>query len=71
MNSNLTLPAFGSMSSAPNESLLPRLVFRMVEKIDGWRRYHRTARELRGLSDFQLNDIGIERADIEGIARKF
>ena len=34
MNSNLTLPAFGSMSSAPNESLLPRLVFRMVEKID-------------------------------------
>ncbi len=32
--------------------------------------YHRTARELTGLSDHTLRDIGISRLDIQSIARQ-
>ena len=33
-----------------------------------WSNAQRTQRELRALSDTQLNDIGINRGDIEAIA---
>jgi uncharacterized protein YjiS (DUF1127 family) len=34
------------------------------------RQYHRTVKELRGLTDKELNDIGINRGDIHSIASK-
>ncbi|MCA9715845.1 MAG: DUF1127 domain-containing protein [Geminicoccaceae bacterium] len=70
MNTNLTLPAYGAMSSS-SESALARLIFRFVEKIDSYRRYRRTYTELSGLSDHELRDIGLERGEIDMIARKF
>lgn len=35
-----------------------------------WRMYNETVRELNRLNARQLNDLGINRADIERIARK-
>ena len=35
-----------------------------------WRMYTETVRELNKLNARQLNDLGINRADIEAIARK-
>jgi len=35
-----------------------------------WRMYNETVRELNKLNARQLNDLGINRADIESIARK-
>ena len=39
------------------------------QSIRDWSCAQRTLRELRALSDIQLNDIGINRGDIEAIAR--
>ncbi|MBC6408619.1 MAG: DUF1127 domain-containing protein [Rhodobacteraceae bacterium] len=41
--------------------------------MDSWHehsRYRTTLRELNTLSERELNDLGIARADIEGIARE-
>ncbi|MCB1971522.1 MAG: DUF1127 domain-containing protein [Geminicoccaceae bacterium] len=57
--------------SSSSESALARLIFRFVEKIDSYRRYRRTYTELSGLSDHELRDIGLERGEIDMIARKF
>lgn len=35
-----------------------------------WRNYRRTVRELDSLSDRDLNDLGIGRADIRRVARQ-
>lgn len=46
---------------------------RAVDALVSWRRAHATAKTLRALSDQQLADIGLERADIDdvaGIARR-
>ena len=47
---------------------------RLYEGVVGWsqerRAYYETLRELNGLSDRDLADIGIARADIPAIARE-
>jgi uncharacterized protein YjiS (DUF1127 family) len=40
------------------------------EKLSAWRRYRDAIRELAQLSDHELHDIGILRADIEFIVRR-
>ena len=40
------------------------------EKLTAWRRYRDAVRELSQLSDRELDDIGIRRADIEHIVRR-
>lgn len=37
---------------------------------ESWRKFRRTYNELDRLSDRELNDLGISRADIARIARK-
>lgn len=39
-------------------------------KIQEWRRYRASVRELTRLTDRELHDLGIARADIEHIAKK-
>jgi uncharacterized protein YjiS (DUF1127 family) len=39
-------------------------------RISTWKRYSRTVSELRALSNRELNDLGILRADIERVARE-
>ena len=41
----------------------------LVAKFNDWRSYRRTVRELAGLTDRELNDIGISRAEISAVAR--
>lgn len=41
----------------------------IAEKFGAWRRYRDALRELSRLTDRELNDIGINRVDIEAIAR--
>lgn len=38
-------------------------------KVAVWRRYRTTVRELHALSDYDLQDLGIGRGDIENVAR--
>ena len=40
------------------------------EKLNAWRRYRESVRELSQLSDRELNDIGIRRGEIEDIVRR-
>lgn len=40
-----------------------------IRSFRNWRLYNETVRELNRLNTRQLNDLGINRADIEKIAR--
>lgn len=42
----------------------------LAAKITAWRRYRSSVRELSRLSDRELTDLGIHRADIEFVARQ-
>lgn len=42
----------------------------IATKIQQWRQYRASVRELSRLTDRELNDLGIGRADIEFVARK-
>ena len=41
----------------------------LIRNFRNWRRYRETVNELSRLSTRELNDLGITRADIHGIAR--
>ena len=41
----------------------------IATKIQKWRQYRASVRELSRLSDRELNDLGIGRADIEYVAK--
>lgn len=50
---------------------LPKGLFaRVVAWLDEQRRYRRTAEELAQLSDRELSDIGLSRAEIDSVARR-
>ncbi len=42
----------------------------MSQKLQAWRRFRDTVRELSRFSDRELADIGIRRGDIEEVARQ-
>ena len=42
----------------------------IVEKLDAWRRYRVSGRELSRLTDRELNDLGLNRFDIDAVARQ-
>ena len=42
----------------------------IAARFNAWRRYRLSIRELSQLTDRELNDLGILRADIEAIARR-
>ncbi|WP_342362902.1 DUF1127 domain-containing protein [Terrarubrum flagellatum] len=44
------------------------IIATIIRKINEWTRYRRNMRELVGLTDRELDDIGITRADINRIA---
>lgn len=43
---------------------------KIASRLNQWRRYRVSVRELSRLSDRELNDLGIGRGDIEYVARK-
>jgi uncharacterized protein YjiS (DUF1127 family) len=42
----------------------------IIRKINEWTRFRRNLAELAALSDRELSDVGIHRADIRRIARE-
>ncbi|UXN03441.1 MULTISPECIES: DUF1127 domain-containing protein [unclassified Bartonella] len=42
----------------------------LVRSFNNWRRYRTTVNELNSLSARELNDLGINRAEIPSIARR-
>jgi uncharacterized protein YjiS (DUF1127 family) len=42
----------------------------LKSRITTWKRYNRTVTELQALTNRELNDLGIARADIARIARE-
>ena len=42
----------------------------IAEKVSAWRRYRTSVRELSRLTDRELNDLGLNRYDIESVARQ-
>ncbi|MBB4569445.1 uncharacterized protein YjiS (DUF1127 family) [Rhizobium leucaenae] len=42
----------------------------IAHSFNNWRKYRRTVSELGRMSNHRLNDIGIERTDIQRIARE-
>lgn len=43
----------------------------LIGNFNKWRNYRRTVNQLSKLTNHELNDLGIRRAEIESIARKF
>ncbi len=41
----------------------------LIRSFQNWRRYNQTVRELSRINARELNDLGINRADIERVAR--
>jgi uncharacterized protein YjiS (DUF1127 family) len=42
----------------------------LKSRVSNWKRYNRTVSELSALSNRELADLGIVRADIQSIARQ-
>jgi uncharacterized protein YjiS (DUF1127 family) len=43
---------------------------KFAEKLTAWRRYRASVRELSRLTDRELRDLGLNRYDIEQVARQ-
>lgn len=41
----------------------------IARSFNNWRKYHQTVTELGRMSNRELRDLGIERADIDRVAR--
>lgn len=61
--------AFSSYDHAETTSGIRGLYAQGAEWLEKRRAYYRTLSELNGLSDRELADIGISRADIPSVAR--
>ena len=46
------------------------MVKMIAEKVTAWRRYRTSVRELSRLTDRELSDLGLNRYDIDAVARK-
>ncbi|BAB50586.1 msl3766 [Mesorhizobium japonicum MAFF 303099] len=53
-----------------NEHPIRRTTMNPIRAFRNWRMYNETVRELNRLNARQLSDLGINRADIERIARQ-
>ena len=53
---------------ANHKKELPMFLSTLLAGISRWLRYHDTLRQLSGLSDRELSDLGIHRGDIRAVA---
>ena len=51
-------------------TLLESTLSEIAAKFNAWRRYRTSVRELSQLTDRELRDLGLTRAEIESVARK-
>ena len=48
----------------------PTSIKKLTEKVQEWRRYRESVRELGRLTDRELHDVGLTRGEIDRVARK-
>lgn len=58
-----------SAKRAAGKGLERDTIMNIAQKITTWRKYRETVNELGRMSDRELNDLGIGRADIRRVAR--
>jgi uncharacterized protein YjiS (DUF1127 family) len=46
------------------------IIMNVTRSFNNWRKYRRTVTELSRMSSRELQDLGIERADIHSVARQ-
>lgn len=51
------------------KTLRKKTEMNLIQNFRNWRRYRETVNELSRLSNRELNDLGITRAEIHGVAR--
>ena len=61
---------FVTPARRPPPKRMQNMVKMIAEKVSAWRRYRSSVRELSRLTDRELNDLGLNRYDIEWVARK-
>jgi uncharacterized protein YjiS (DUF1127 family) len=66
----LGAPAARSDAGDANLGLLGGIVMRLGGWLGEQRRYRQTVNELSALTDRELEDIGLSRGDIEGVAQR-
>jgi uncharacterized protein YjiS (DUF1127 family) len=54
---------------AQKQGVFPMFVSWILAKVRAWLSYRETVRELSQLTDRELDDLGIARFEIEGVAR--
>ena len=61
----------GALLPAPNKSNVMTQTIKFISsKLNSWRRYRASLRELYSLNDRELADLGIARWEIDDIARR-
>ena len=65
-----TLPSGGApaLAWANHKKELPMFLSTLLAGVSRWLRYRDTVRQLSGLTDRELSDLGIHRGDIHTIA---
>lgn len=58
-----------SAEGAAGKGLERDTTMNIAQKLSSWRKYRETVNELGRMSDRELNDLGIGRADIRRVAR--
>lgn len=58
-----------SAERAAGKGLERDKIMNIAQKLTTWRKYRETVNELGRMSDRELNDLGIGRADIRRVAR--
>ncbi|SHI53942.1 DUF1127 domain-containing protein [Wenxinia saemankumensis] len=59
-----------SLDSAIFYGRLVRRAYDVLETVTAWTEARRTSRALHGLTDSQLDDLGLSRGDIEAVVRR-
>ena len=64
------MPIYAASNNRPPDPTNWRNVMNPIRAFRNWRMYNETVRELNKLNARQLHDLGINRGDIERIARQ-
>ena len=59
-----------ALDSAIFYGRIVRFAYSTLETLSAWAESRRTSRALHGLTDLQLDDLGLSRGDIDAVVRR-